>query len=292
MNTEFNGDYIDGIPRDEWIKRSDKVRELAWSDAQEMVAGMKLGESLVLGRAISGLHCRANDQYTRTFDSLQEEFGEKLPSLFAYSQWVKWVACWDGAYWFKRSIEYGAILDNDYTRSFCNGASYAQKEGWSYTAYNKLSEIDHFPAFEAMSKKFGLNNNPPDYIILRAMELHWLNLASNSSQNQEKLLEFLYEAGDAKALSNGLHMWDEGAKLALEEVEVDPNSKAAILARRSLAKAAASARHAPNQAVREKVVARFRSEKGNFQSKDAAAIAFTKDFPFEFSTIRDWLKGA
>lgn len=292
MSIGFDEEFIDGIPREEWLQRSDRIRELAWQNAQETVLDMKLEAKLILPREISGLYPRANEQYTRTFDNLEEEFGDQLPSLFAYAQWVKWVACWDGAHWFRNSIEHGAILDNDYTRSFCSGTGYASKEGWSYTAYNKLAELDHVSVFQAMSEKFGLEKCISDHQILTAIELHWLHLASDSNPDRDKLLEFLYEAGEASALSDGLRMWDEGAKLALEEIEEDQNSKAAISARRALAKTAASARHAQNQATREKVVMRYKAEKGNFQSKDAAAIAFTKDFPFEFSTIRDWLKGA
>lgn len=292
MSTDFDDDFIDGIPREEWLQRSDRVHALAWQDAQKTVLDMKLETKLVLPREISGLYPRANEQYTRSFDNLKEEFEDQLPSLFAYAQWVKWISCWEGAHWFRNSIEHGAILDNDYTRSFCSGTGYARKEGWSYTAYNKLAESEHVADFQAMSEKFGLKKIISDQNILNAMELHWLHLASDSNPDRDKLLEFLYEAGEANSLSDGLRMWDEGGKLALEEIETDQNSKAAVSARRALAKTAASARHAQNQAVRENVVARYRAEKDNFQSKDAAAIAFTKDFPFEFSTIRDWLKGA
>lgn len=292
MSTEFNEEFIDGLSREEWLKRSDGVRELAWRDAQETVSGMGLAAELVLPNEISGLHFRANEQYARTFDSLLSEFGDQLPALFAYAQWVKWVSCWDGAYWFAHSIKCGVVLDNEYTRSFCTAAGYARSEGWSSTVFNKLAELDHQPHFQAMSDRFGLEGRPSDRLIFSAMELHWLWLASDSDLAREELLEFLHEAGEAGALSNGLHMWEESEKCLLEEMESDPNSKAALSARRLLAKAAAGARHAPNQAVREQVVARYKAEKDKYSSKDSAAFAFTKEFPFEFSTIRDWLKGA
>lgn len=290
--TEFNEEFIDGLSREEWLARSDRVHALAWQDAQETVARMELEEKVVLPKEISGLHFRANEQYSRTFEALQNEFGDQLPALFAYSQWLKWVSCWDGAHWFSHSIKNGVVLDNDRTRSFCTAVGYARNEGWSYTVFNKLAEFTHQPVFQAMSEKFGLKEKPADHLVLAAMGLQWLCLASDSNPTKAELLEFLHEAGEAESLSNGLQMWDEGAKCALEEMELDPNSKAALAARRLLAKTAAGVRHAQNQAVRERVIARYKSERANFSSKDAAAIAFTKDFPFEFSTIRDWLKGA
>lgn len=292
MSTEFDEEFLDGLTRAEWLERSDKVRALAWRDAQEKVSGMGLETKIDLPREISGLYSRANKQYTRDFDNLKNEFGDRLPELFAYAQWVKWIACWDGAYWFLHSIEHGVVLDNNYTRSFCTAAGYARNEGWACTVFDKLAELAYQPFFQAMSEKFGLKEKPSDSRVLDALELQWLRLASESSPTHDEFLEFLHEAGEAGALSSGLNMWNEGGKCAIEEMETDPNSKAALLARRLVAKTAASARHAQSQAVREQVIARYKAEKGIFSSKDAAAISFTKDFPFEFSTIRDWLKGA
>lgn len=291
MHTEINDDSSEKMNQEEWLARAEAVNDLAWSDAQKAVMEMTLPAALVLPREISGLHFRANAQYTRTYDKLQDEFGEKLPALFAYAQCVKWVSCWDGAYWYKHSIDHRVILDNDYSRASCTAEGYAHKEGWSYTVFNKQWEFRYQPFFQTESEKFGLEKKPNDQTVLTALELHWLWLASDSNPTQEEFLEYLHEASEAETLSNGLYMWDEGAKCSLEEMESDPNSKAALSARRLLAKTAAKARHAPSQAVREKVVARYKAEKEKFSSKDSAAIAFTKDFPFEFSTIRDWLKG-
>lgn len=280
------------MTREEWIERAEKVADLAWRDSLKKVELMALENEIILPREISGLHPRANAQYTRTFDILQEEFMGRLPALFAYAQWMKWVAGWDGAYWYMHSIEQGVVLDNDFTRSRCTAEGYALHEGWSYAIYNKQGELNRHLLYQAMSERYGLENKPSDHRVLLALELHWLWLASDPSLDRDKFLEYLYEAGEASALSSGLHMWDEGFKCSIEEMESDPNSKAALSARRLLAKTAAEARHAPNQAIREKVVARYKDEREEYSSKDSAAIAFTKEFPFEFSTIRDWLKGA
>ena len=63
-------------------------------------------------------------------------------------------------------------------------------------------------------------------------------------------------------------------------------------ARIALAKVAATARHAPNQAMKAAAVAKYQAEKRRFTSKDAAAMEFTKEFPMEFGTIRAWLRNA
>lgn len=292
MNKEFDEELIDGLSREEWLERSDRVRDLAWRNAQETVAGMGLEMRLTLPSEISGLYLGSQKQYALRLDRLQDEFGDLLPSLLAYTQWVKWVSCWDGAHWYKQAIEQGVILDNDYTRSLCTGTDYARKDGWSYAVFNKLMDLNHHSDLQEMAARFGLEERPSDNAVLGALGLHWLWLASDSKLAQAEVFEFLHEAGEAKALSHGLCMWDDGMEYSLEVMESDPNSKAALSARRLLAKTAAEARHAPNQAVREQVVARYMDEKIQYSSKDAAAIAFTKHFPFEFSTIRGWLKGA
>ncbi|MEF9965733.1 MAG: hypothetical protein RR779_15315 [Comamonas sp.] len=291
MSADFDEENLGKLTREEWLARADKVSELAWIDALDKVEQMALGSELVLPREISGLHPRSNTQYTRTFDVLHGEFEGRLPALFAYAQWMKWVAGWDGAYWFMHSIEQGVVLDNDSTRARCTAEGYALHEGWSYAVFNKQGEFNRHKLYQTMAERYGLGDRPSDYRVLSALELHWLWLASDQGLEREKFLEYLYEAGEASALASGLHMWDEGVKCSLEEMESDPNSKAALSARRLLAKAAAEARHAPNQAIREKVVARYKDEREKYSSKDSAAFAFTKDFPFEFSTIRDWLKG-
>lgn len=282
----------DGIYDEEWLARHDAARAGAWSDALTTVTQMDLPLELGLPRNISGLCVRANEQYTRTYDNLQERHANQTPALFAYAQWVKWAACWDGAHWFRRSIENGTVGDNEYCRDHCTAAGYARTEGWAYAVFNKMGELKFQDFFHTVIENFNFESPPTDHDVLQALELHWLWQASQGCSSQAELLEVLHEAGEAGALANGLYMWDQSEASFLEVMESDPKSNAAVSARRLLAKAAAGARHAPNQVVREQVVARYKAERGNFTSKDAAAIAYTKDFPFEFSTIRDWLKGA
>lgn len=285
-------DIFGGLTREEWLARHDSIRAKAWADALATVEKMELASEVVLPPEIPGLSRRANRQYAQTYVNLKDKFPGKLAELMAYAQWVKWVSLWDGAHWCRNSREQGAIPDEEFGRLLDSAVGYAAAEGWAYTVFNKLSEFEHQAEFGAVATKFGLKKKPSDEQVLTALELHWLWLASESDPVKDELLEWLHEAGDAKALANGLYMWEESKKACLEEIESDPQSKLASSARRSLAKNAAGVRHAQNQAVREQVVARYKAEKDTFSSKDAAAIAFTKDFPFEFSTIRDWLKGA
>ncbi|XAH21630.1 hypothetical protein AAFF27_16580 [Xylophilus sp. GW821-FHT01B05] len=280
----------DGIDH-EALDRYNAIRDGAWADAVKEVFEMNLPLEIGLPRNISGLCTRANDQYARTYDGLQERHTHKLPALFAYAQWVKWGSAWDGAHWFRRSIEDGTVGDNEYCREHCTPAGYARTEGWAYAVFNKMAELKFHALFREVLEHFAFDGPPSDHDVLQALELHWLWQASQGCASHAELLEVLHEAGEAGALANGLHMWDAGASTLLETLEADPTSSAAVSVRRVLAKAAAGVRHAPNQAVRERVVTRYKAERSQFTSKDAAAIAYTKDFPFEFSTIRDWLKG-
>ena len=263
----------------------------AHEDAIKEVWAMKLPLEISLPRHLTGLAHRANDQYTRTYDTLLEKYAESLPRLFAYAQWVKWFSCWDGAHWFRRSIENGDVGDTEYCRQRCTPSGYAETEGWAYAAFNKMGELSFSATFSIVLEHFGLDRVPADQDVLHALELHWLRQASEGCASHAELLEVLHEAGEAGALANGLHMWSESEKLALESITDTSDTPAAAAARTLLARMAAQARHAPGQAAREKVRARFTAERESFGSKDATAIAYTKDYPFEFSTIRDWLKG-
>jgi hypothetical protein len=62
-------------------------------------------------------------------------------------------------------------------------------------------------------------------------------------------------------------------------------------ARSMMASFQANARHAPSQAEKAVVQAKYRGERDRFASKDDAAYHYTKNHPYEFATIRKWLKG-
>lgn len=123
-------------------------------DALQSLEQMQLPTTLELPPKIDHLHTRANQQYARTYERLKGGYPD-LGKLFAYAQWVLWMSCWEGAHWFRRSIETGQIRDTEKMRACCSPEGYAAMEGWAYTAFNKMAEIEFSAHFSSVTEKFG-----------------------------------------------------------------------------------------------------------------------------------------
>lgn len=63
-------------------------------------------------------------------------------------------------------------------------------------------------------------------------------------------------------------------------------------ARSEVGKAGADGRKKKYEAMEKAALKWYSQEKGDYKNKNDAAVALTKLFPVEFSTARDWLKGA
>lgn len=268
---------------------NEENREGSWRDAIQSLDEMQLPMKLALPEKIQGLHSRANQQYSRTYEQLKSAHAD-VNQLYAYAQWVMWAACWDGAHWFRRSIDTGVIQDNEDMRQLCTPAGYAKSEGWAYSAYNKMSELSFGDQFAVVTERFGFNTQPSDISVLTAMELNWLWRASDSNLPHLEFLEAIHEASEASSLANGLHMWNQSEKLVLESIHEPTESQAAAVARTVFAKKAAAARHSENRAMKQQVFEWCDAHMADAPSMDTAASRVAGVVvPVAWRTVRDWM---
>lgn len=265
------------------------IKDSAWENSIKTVVLMNLPIEIKLPREINFLSHRANYDFCNCYEVLQGSFRDEIYKLFAYAQWVKWLACWYGFYWEEYSFENELNKDDNYQLIYSKAIDYAKTEGWASSVLDLLSEYDFDELIKDVIEKFEFKNKPKNWEILQAMQLHWLWEAGNTSSRYE-LTAALHEAGQADTFANGFFMWEEGRKALIEEIQADPSNKVVVSTKSMLAKVAAKARHASTHVVREQVVKRYTAEQAIYASKDAAAWAFTKDYPFEFTTIRSWLR--
>lgn len=274
---------------EELYRLNEENREGSWRDAIQSLEEMQLPTTLDLPAKIRGLNIRANKQYSRTYDQLREGHPE-ISQFIAYAQWVLWASCWEGAHWFRRSINTGVIKNTDAMRAMCTPEGYAESEGWACSAYNKISELQFGQQFAAVTHKFGFASQPDSYSLLIAMQLNWLWRASDGNLRQDELLEALHEASEAATLANGLHMWNESEKLVLDSIHDPADSQAAAVARTVFAKKAAAARHSENRAMKQQVFEWCDAHMAEVPSMDTAASRVAGVVvPVAWRTVRDWM---
>lgn len=274
---------------DEWLRLHEENREGSRKDAMQSLEEMKLPMALELPSAIHGLHSRANDQYARTHKQLKEAY-PAIHQFFAYAQWVLWASCWEGAHWFRRSIDTGVIRNTATMRALCTPKGYAESEGWAYSAYDKMSELQFGKKFSTVLERFGYAMQPSDSSVLTAMRLNWLWRASDGNLSRPEFLEALHEASEASSLANGLYMWSESEKLVIESIADPTDNPAASMARKVLAKRAATARHSENRAMKQQVFEWCDTNMADTPSMDTAASQVAGVVvPVAWRTVRDWM---
>jgi len=112
--------------------------------------------------------------------------------------------------------------------------------------------------------------------LFKVQALAWFfNAAELHQKGDPKAFDLLFEVAEALKVARDSSMWS-----AAEREE-------RIHARRSLAQAGASARHAPNKQKAEELQAWWLANKGRFKSLDQAAEHASKKFNYAFRTARD-----
>ncbi|MDT0137746.1 hypothetical protein [Acidovorax sp. PRC11] len=273
----------------DWYEQYERNAAGARADAMRSLEEMQLPMRLELPSTITGLHERANSQYANKLAQLGND-GEDIENLLAYSQWVLWLSCWEGAHWTRRSIETGLISNNDVMLSRCTPSGYAKSEGWSNTVYEKMSENSFEQQFSPVLSIFRYKKSPEIVEVLTALQVHWLHKASRKDISHSEFLEAIHEASDAGLLGHGSYMWNECEKFYAESSNSSFDSPAASAARKALARNAASARHAENRAMKQQVFEWCDANVGNFSSLDAGASAVAGVLvPVAWRTARDWM---
>lgn len=223
--------------------------------------------------------------YQEIYDDLSRKYSSELKKLIAYSVWVIWYSCQRKSKLFQIAIKENWYRDDGFGDALAKAEGVGEILGYTRTALDEIhgetlgiSKIQNFFSFEKL---------PSDIDTLRALYLWFM-----ASADKKPITEFskdicLYEAKAAQAFAFGIEMRDYAQKIIGSE-----NVDSLAEARKKLAKQAADARHSSNREVRKMIVEKYKEEKEKYSSKDAAAMAFTKDYPYEFSTLRSWLRNA
>lgn len=238
------------------------------------------------------MHGRDRHIYLEKLSELRSQVNYKIENLIAYSQWILWYACTRSALIHQYAIDNLFVENDEYNKACTTGAGFGEINGFVNTAYSYFSSEN--VGILKIREQFSHITAPTDSQLMDAYYLYYMMNAdlAEEQNNKFQLLLCLYEAKSALTYSTAFYGWDSGRDHLIESIELGSTNTASVQARKKLAQSAARARHSASIEAKDCVRTRYAEERGKYQSKDHAALAYTKEYAFEFSTIRDWLKGA
>jgi len=191
----------------------------------------------------------------RTKSRLSVEYGDKLVALIRYSQRYYVYACEEESTFMRLMFELEGGVTNDLQKQLITPDGYADSEGWAYTLYNTLAELNKPP--ELLSN-LGFVDFPNWRHCLDAMAVCWFfDAALRYKESQVEAFDLLFEVSDAMVLSNGQYMWE-----ASEELQ--------ITAFREAGRLGSKKRHAPMAALRKWTIEKYQA--GTWKSANQAAF--------------------
>lgn len=232
---------------------------------------------------IDGLSDLDRDNYENNFVEISLEFEDDANKLFAYANIVLGYVCRLGAAKIRLMLEHGIYPDNEYTRMCSTPEGYIGNERITPDFLVEISGSNANTLIKSIAYVIGFKKQPDDIYIMKALDCIWLKLASEDFSGTEKVFMALAEARMASEIANDLIIINR-----LDRNNSKEDSIAEI--KSSIARRAASARHAKSNKDRILAIEKYKNNRSSYKSKDDAAYALTKDFPYEFATIRSWLK--
>lgn len=233
---------------------------------------------------INGLSDLDRDNYEKNYLEISVVYENELPKLFAYANLIRQYVCHVGAAEMKLKVEHEIYPDNEYTRMCSTPEGYVGNERVTPGFMREISGKNINDDLINIRNAFRFSTPPDEINLLKALDCIWLKIASEDFLGTDRVFLALAEARMAAEIVSCLSM--------LRITKIGNNEEIVSEIKSSIARDAALVRHAKSNNDRVKVVKKYQTSKDAFTSKDAAAIAFTKDFPYEFSTIRAWLKNA
>jgi hypothetical protein len=216
---------------------------------------------------------------TSIYDSLQSEYGVKLPSLVAACVKLAWLPVlmdieYQSRGW-KLEDEESVPLDAD---------NYVRSKGWMWLLYNFTNAVNELPA--PVLNKMLLQRGLGDFAFKTMLEIMAVYLFSVAScelgrDQPECALDWIHEASDALLLAEvkGFQQWHAENGQA---DEVSAASKLAILG--------ADARHAENRSMKADAFRWCDVNMEKFTSIDSAAEAIAgKVIPVKFRTAHSYI---
>lgn len=271
---------------------SDEISEEAFERLQDesheqafaYVKGLNLpSHAAIDANSFSGLPGPVQKLALRLYGEHFNLEGDRLPALIAFSVKYLWFSAAQSAFFMK------ILADADPEKYTANEfiytpIGYAKHNGWAYTAYNGLVSIKEGKWEQMLREKSGLHQRQDLRKILEYLALYYYAEASRAAaaDDMNAALTALSEAGEATSLADGQFMFDVGVEHATEEIGMD--------ARRTLAKAAANARHAENRAMKQEVFTYLDENPPPPRGKDAtASVICSAIAPVAFRTARQWV---
>lgn len=291
---------------EEYLAKHERSRIQCRVNALKSVNKMDLPKVMVISDdSFSGLGINTSRNACIDLERLRKAYGDKLPYLIGLSLRETWFALFVSSGYLTLMRAEDAMAedasdaalamvervmgDNDYMPKLATAEGYGEIEGFAWTLYSYLSELET-PQQATFRDGTPFEERLPLGDILKGAAMYWFAAAATSYRagNVEVAFDCLSEAQEALFLANGDHMWDEGAKLERESAK--ENSVSAVTAARTaFAKAGAQARHTETRNMKAEVFKWLDTQMENYRSMDAAARAITKQQPIVFGTAQAWV---
>lgn len=254
----------------------------------EYVKRMNLADEVAFDAStFAGLPSRPSHIANRMHKRLSEKFADQLPRLIALAVKELWYAAATAAFYMKICSGY---KERGYkvAEFLWDPVGYADYEGWSYTLYDQLSNIEEDPEEILFRRELQLLERPAAAQVLDCIALHFFARASAAASCNDfaTAMNCLGEAGEACALSDGLTQFDSGFDLAKSSMVEEATS----VARNAMARTAAAARHRENHAMKTEVFSWMSAnwEAGHSLDDFASRIAGSV-VPLKWRTVREYL---
>ena len=264
---------------DEFYSRAADAKTKARATAIDAAMAYKIGKPACVSADIPNVFGEKwANKFAKERKNLIDEYSEQFESLITLSV-REYIYSKVNASSFMLALyeSAGGARDDDYAR-LTTPDGYANSEGWAYTLYNSIAEID--PHNELLQGT-QLNETPCRQAVLTGMAIVWFFDASLifSSSNKNGM-DILFEAADALELANGMFMWDEGEKVATESIRQqsgDDNPAAAL----------AKLRHRENYAFAEYALKFWRDNISPDLSAQKAATELTRVVPLSHKKLAE-----
>lgn len=203
------------------------------------------------------------DKWARDFfevrERLSEKYGDKLQSLIFLAVRKYVYGCHNSAAFMRQCFEEDGGSQNAVQEQLSTPKGYADYEGWAYTLYNEMANID-----KRMELLIGtrFEDFPCDEDILLAMSIFWFfDAALIFLHNNMEGMDVLFEAADAKELANGLQMWAGAEDISKENILASKAKQAEIMN---------LARHRGNYEAKDRAIKEWEKDTSKFSSAEKA----------------------
>lgn len=243
------------------VLKLDKIKQEAKELALKSVNEMGLPLAVSLPKSIKTMGSKLKKTYERHYASLVNIHDEKELSLrVANAIRGYWLACHEASNFMRLCYFRVSKNLNETQEKLSTAQGYADYEGWAYTFYDALSDLDH---------ELNLNET------MQIMALYWLSEAEKKSDSAEKY-DFIAEALDSLSLEVGNYMWDGGIK-DLENGISDIRRRAAF------------SRHKETYELREQAINHWRANIDPTLSNDKAANLLLKVVNLSHRTLSQYV---